>query len=393
MLSNIQNLPNQITILQHNVRDWSTNKYAFCNIYKSIDPDVILINGHGVLNNDQIQIFNYDIYQTNKNNEKHDGVAIAVKKYIKHRLIDDFIQEFLAIKIVTSVGEIIIATAYLPPRRPYLPLIDFQKLVNYSQPTYIIGDFNARHRFFGHNDNNNVGKSLYNLLNAGKILHIGPHFPTFLGTHNITCPDRVFSNNKAFLNYRLTPGPLTPSDHIPIVMKLSVNPIQVPIRKRLNMKRANWEKFREELENTEVPILEEEPIEKIDNALRKFHTNIKNAMENHIPKTTYKTLPSITISEDLRRLQVQYNHLYNFIQNNGPNIQLMHRIKQLKQWLLGLYLERKTEQWDNMIRNINESCDPNSFWKQINQLKGKTTRNIPYVINNNGENIYDDKSK
>lgn len=390
---NMQRRLQQLTIIQHNVRNWSSNKYIYYNAYKSIDPDIILINEHGMRNSNQIKLFNYDTYQTNKKNEKNDGVAIAVKKTIKHRLIDDFIQEFLAVKIETTLGEIIIATTYLPPRRPYLPIIDFQRIMNYNQPTYILGDFNARHRLFGHKDNNDVGKSLVNFINRGKICHIGPQFPTFLGTHNITSPDKVFSNNKAFLNYHLSPGPLTPSDHIPIIMKISVNHIQVPIRKRLNMKKANWEKFREELENTEVPNLQEEPIEELDNAISKFHTNIKNAMENHIPTTTYKTLPSITVSENLRRLQVQYNHLYNYIQTNGPSIQLMNRIKQLKQLLQTIYLEKKTQHWDNIIKNINESSDPNSFWKQINQLKGKSNINIPYVKDINGDKIYDDKSK
>lgn len=123
----------QLTIIQHSVRDWSANKHAYYYTYQSIDPDIILINEHGVKNGNQIKIFNYNIYQSNKSNEKNDGVAIAVKKTMKHRLIDDFMQEFIATKIETTVGEIIIAVTYLPPRRPYLPIIDFQKL----QPTYI----------------------------------------------------------------------------------------------------------------------------------------------------------------------------------------------------------------------------------------------------------------
>lgn len=184
-----------ITILQHNVRNWNINKFAYYTTYQPIDPDIILLNEHGVTNNIQIAIFNYDVYQTNKKNECNDGVTIAIKKNIKHKLIDNFMQEFLALKVETTIGELIIGTAYLPPRRPYLPAMDFLKLINYNQPVYIIGDFNARHRIFGHKDNNTVGKGLHGLINSGKVIHLGPAFPTFIGHNNLTTPDRIFSNN------------------------------------------------------------------------------------------------------------------------------------------------------------------------------------------------------
>ena len=46
-------------------------------------------------------------------------------------------------------------------------------------PTYIIGDFNGRHTHFGNNNNNTAGKSLISLIDKGKMIHLGPHFPTF----------------------------------------------------------------------------------------------------------------------------------------------------------------------------------------------------------------------
>lgn len=175
----------------------------------------------------------------------------------------------------------------------------------------------------------------------GKICHLGPHFPTFLARNNITCPDKIFCKNKAFLNYQKTPGPLTPSDHIPIIMKISANPIQLPTSKRLNMKKANWEKFRKTLEEAEVPNVEGKCIEEIDYSLRKFHTNVKDAIEKHIPKTTYKTIPYIGRNDDLRRLQIQYNHLYDYINKNGANLNEMNRIRQLKITLQTIYREKR----------------------------------------------------
>ena len=98
--------------------------------------------------------------------------------------MDDFDTYFLAIEIKTSLGPIIIATTYLPPR-PFLPYTDMHKLLSNSIPTYILGDFNGRHTTFGNRDNNTVGKSLINLIDQGKMINLGPNFPTFFTQLNI----------------------------------------------------------------------------------------------------------------------------------------------------------------------------------------------------------------
>ncbi len=74
-----------------------------------------------------------------------DGSAIAIKTNIQHKLIDDFDTDFSAIEIQTIQGPIVIATTYLPPRRPFLPFLDMYRLLNNNIPTLILGDFNATH--------------------------------------------------------------------------------------------------------------------------------------------------------------------------------------------------------------------------------------------------------
>lgn len=68
-----------VTILQHNLRHWKTHKYAFYNIYKDYDPNIILLNEHGNKSTEKIKLFGYQVHQ-NMTEEQHDGVAIAIKK-------------------------------------------------------------------------------------------------------------------------------------------------------------------------------------------------------------------------------------------------------------------------------------------------------------------------
>ena len=213
-----------ITIIQHNVLYWSTNKQSLISNYLSVNPDVILLSSHGLKDNQELKIPGFKIYKVNYSESLSDGSAIAIKHNIKHKLIDDFDTDFLAVELDTSLGPIILATTYLPPRRPFLPYTDMLRLLSNNIPTYILGDFNGRHTAFGNRDNNTVGKSLINLINQVKLIHIGPHFPTYFTHNSATNPDKIFSNKHHYLNCICEQGDITTSDNIPVILKFSTTP-------------------------------------------------------------------------------------------------------------------------------------------------------------------------
>lgn len=112
---------NSVLILQHNVLNWQTQKIKLCSIYQTINPDIILINSHGLKKDDQLKLFNYIVYKRNNSEELNDGVIIGIKRNIKHHLIDDFVEEFLAIRITTTLGTAVIATTYLHHKETTYP--------------------------------------------------------------------------------------------------------------------------------------------------------------------------------------------------------------------------------------------------------------------------------
>lgn len=107
-----------IKILQHNVQSWRNRKNELINKYIEENPDIILINSHGLIDNENIKIRGYTSYTKNIFNEYHDGTAVLIKQNIKHKIIDEFITNTVKIKIETTIGPISIATNYLPLRRP-----------------------------------------------------------------------------------------------------------------------------------------------------------------------------------------------------------------------------------------------------------------------------------
>ena len=81
-----------------------------------------MLNSHGLKNNEILKIPGYRVYKVNYSENLSDGSAIAIKHNIKHKLFDDFDSDFLAVEINTSLGPIVIATTYLPPRRPFFTI-------------------------------------------------------------------------------------------------------------------------------------------------------------------------------------------------------------------------------------------------------------------------------
>ncbi len=149
-----------LTVIQHNVHTWRTNKFLLTNTYLQYNPDIILLNSTGIKDTEQVKIFGYNTYRINSENTLHDGSAILIKNTIRHFITDDFDTDILQVTINTNTGPVNIATTYLPPRRPYLPFPDFHRLATQNTSTYIIGDLNARHTILDNHDCNTVGKAI-----------------------------------------------------------------------------------------------------------------------------------------------------------------------------------------------------------------------------------------
>ena len=192
-----------LKIIQHNVLTWTPKRSnELCNLYRLYDPDIILLNSMGM--GKKVKIQQYNVYARNTREEEQAGIAIAIKKGIKHKLLDEANGDLLGLELETSRGKILIFTAYAPTRHGATEL---QTLLNYIRtpiPTYLFADLNARHRLLGHGSTNNMGNILANLIRRGLLTFLGPEFPTFITEAGRGTPDIVLGNQHANLNITLT---------------------------------------------------------------------------------------------------------------------------------------------------------------------------------------------
>lgn len=382
-------MANKVTIVQHNVLAWTaTRSNELHNTYQTIDPDIILINAHGLKEEERMKLFQYNIYQRNTHNEHNAGTAIAIKRNIRHVIIDDLEEDFLAIKLTTTQGPLIIATGYQPPRRPHLPNNTILRIFRNQYPVIFAGDINARHRTLDHGNNNPAGELINQMIRTGNTIHIGPDFKTYITPRASGTPDIVLTNNKINHNIQLIPGPLTTSDHIPIIIKVSASPIQIPVTPRLNFKKANWQNFSNELSTYRQLNLNNQPINKIDEQMQKWFTAVQNAMKNNIPLTTHRTLPHPKVTNEIKLIQTVYKNIQNSAKNTGWTTQLRTTAKILQNNLTELLKQQRNIMWEELLNNTEKQYnDPAKFWKQIKRLMGTDSGNISYILDPHGNKL------
>lgn len=384
-----------IKVLQHNVLNWRTNKEALILNYTKHNPDILLLNSHGLKTRETLKIPGYHSWKVNYTQENNDGSAILIKHGIQYKLIDDFDTDFIAIKIDTVWGPIIIATTYLPPRRAYLPFTDIYKLINYNIPVFILGDFNASHRCFGNSTSNVVGRSLSQLIDNGDIIHLGPHFNTFFRQNVLSKPDKVFSNKHNYLNTHLEPGDITTSDHIPIILSISTEPILIKKPETYNYKKADWELFQRILqEKINIIDFQNKNLEYLDQQLENWVFNIKLAMMKSIPKTNYNIIYQIKPTSQIKFIQFLLNSLNTCAIQHGWTTANFRVYQDLKNEMKDRCKEEFNKNWEKQIDNIiRDSKDTKVFWNKINRLRGKTTPQNNYLKDDDGREYHTDKEK
>lgn len=340
-----------LKIVQHNVLAWTFNRRnELYNIYRNIDPDIILINAHGRKNEEIIKLFNYNVHQRNTRNENNAGVAIAIKRNIDYQIIDDMEEDFLAIQIMTTLGPLIIATGYLPPRHPTIPINNFLRLFRNQHPVLLAGDLNARHQALEHGNNNTTGELIYHFIRGGNVTHAGPFFKTYITPRSSGTPDIALINNKFNYNLQISPGPLTSSDHLPLIIRVSTSPIQIQVPPRLNFDNANWDNFATQLSTFTIPSLDLQPTRMIDTQLNRWFEAIKSAMRDNIPASNYRTLPHVQLTREIQLLQRAYENIRTKANQTGWTEQLRNSMKILQHNMANIMKDQSDKYWEDLLK-------------------------------------------
>lgn len=165
----------------------------------------------------------------------------------------------------------------------------------------MIADLIANHPQLGFARTNTTGRRLATLINNNTITHLDPHFPTHHAYNTATTPDIILFNNNTYHNTRTHRGPITTSDHTPIILKISTKPILTPAPPRRKFSQANIKAFQRDLKQaftSTTPQLRVTP-EETDEEIESWYEKTQTAVENHIPLTHHRHTPPSPTKHEL----------------------------------------------------------------------------------------------
>ncbi|KAG0711334.1 RNA-directed DNA polymerase from mobile element jockey [Chionoecetes opilio] len=115
--------------------------------------------------------------------------------------------------------------------------------------------------------------------------------------------------------HEINKGPLTTSDHIPIILDISTSPIPIPVPKSFAFNRTDWDAFDgdESLQMADLPDVSRATLDDIDAARDSWMSTVKLAADRHIPKTAHKTPAYCTPT-----LQTDTDDTYTVPGSSGP---------------------------------------------------------------------------
>ena len=375
-----------------NVQTWTEIKNSTLapHVTKN-DPDVILIADIGKIDRQKpIKLHPYLVFVTNKNNEHCAGAAIAVRKGLNFKVLNNFDYDTIGVQIQTHTGPLIIMTNYSPPRHYNIPNSDLEYAIRNNWPVIIVADLNARHSMFGYTGRSNPkGRQLNKLVFNNKLNYVGPGFPTFFSHNNIhgTKPDSVLTNNKFYFNYHVSPGGMGPSDHMAIHLKISCNPILLECPAYENYTNTNWGTYKDNFKFIPQINLESKFLSDLHQEINSMFSNIKYAKEKATPIVKFKRIRTSKCTVKFKRLTKILDYYSTKLLTTGRTPYIDRKLNETRNALVDEGNTMKYLWWEEQLCKVEAAANDNcKFWRQVNKIQGKPTNQIPIlksIINGN----------
>lgn len=327
---------------------------------------------------------NYLVYRNDRIDGAAGGVAIIIHKRIKHKLLSSFntkVIESLGIEVETNLGTLLFTVAYLPfqcrgQQKNYFKS-DLQKLSRHRSKFLIVGDLNSKHRTWNNIQSNSNGKILFDDCSSGYYTIQYPNSPTcFHSINNPSTIDLVLTDLGSFTSQLVTHADFD-SDHLPVTFSISQETILNPISAVFNYHRANWEQYKEFIEDRldRNTILSNQL--DIDIALENLTSTILEARNSFVPKTM-KKLDSFTIDDDLQLLiRLKNIRRRQYQRTREPYLKEIY--KDLQKEISRRFIYLRNDRFSKQVEKIKPHSKP--FWKLSKILK-KPQKPIPALVEN-----------
>lgn len=332
-----------------------------------------------------LKIPGYKTYIQSRN-KRGGGVAIFVKRNIEHfefKLNVSGEIEFVGIKILSNAQNLVIGQVYKPPNKK-LCLEDLKALFT-GNNLIIMGDLNCKRTEWHCFDNNKNGDILLDFCLENNVTIAAP--PNFTNFPTIGRPSVIdLFLLKGGMNYTVpTTKARLSSDHNPVEIFVKFNHNVIKNSIIFNYERANWPKFRKDLNENLNLIFSIHTADELENQIGLLTENINIALKNNVPtkkvnfqrKELPKFLKSLIALKNKVRKQYQ----------NDPKITTKNFLKKLEKSVKFHLRVFEAENTEKFFQKLN--FQDGSIWKYA-KIYSRKSENSSTLFDTNGVELKSD---
>ena len=301
------------------------------------------------------------------------GLLIFIHKSINFRqqpqspeTLSDLHLEELTISAKLGNTELIISNIYIPPTSSctagYQPSIDHLMT---TPDTLILGDFNAHHSSWHATSTDTRGKNLADSICNSDFGILNWDTPTRLPSNAMpSSPDVSLASSSLITSTNWNTITTLGSDHLPILIRLQTTVSVTPASHRtyVNLKKANWARFTQEIEDK----LSNRPLpsdcQKDEKTLRAI---ILKAASHHIPTGRHK-INTEPVPAEILDLTKERDELRQR-DHTSPELQ------RLNEEITRTTTAHKQAKWKQFVETMDHKTDSSKLWRAIKAIDGKST--------------------
>lgn len=328
--------------------------------------DILFINETKLKATETLKIRNYNSYCSNRENAAG-GVAILIRRGIPHERVE--IKRVVSIEhiCIRLQSNIYLIAAYNKPSNSFSHS-DLDSLLEVSNKVLVVGDLNARHTNWSCHRNNRNGLTLNSYIQNNNVTILHTDSPTHIPYNNGTPTfiDLVINKNVINMKKLQVLNELN-SDHLPVYFTLGNESNPKLKRSIFDYKGADWERFRDILNDKIITNSKIETKEDVDEEVLKLTRNIQHARDKVIKMKTVIAQNTELSDSILKEIKFR-NYLRKQWQKTGSLVfkeLYMEKIKEVRAQIA----EFRNKKWSEKLSKINTR--DKSLWRMTKVLKSE----------------------
>ena len=380
---NLTTYPVNLKILQWNAGALSqTKKVELARTLNKQKIDVFTIM-EANLSNEDVKYYHFNGYTLHilqKYRQIASGILVGVRNDItntftevKHMGTDTDKSEIVQVDVWKNEFHYKIYAVYSPPNNKP----DFS-ILNFTNKTIFLGDFNGHSPIWGYTDTNASGKETEDILNTSNLQLVYNKNDTHTYLHyneTQTTPDLLLVSSDIFLNTEREIVDDPGSGHRPVIATITLSPQRGQprtknVRSSWNFRKADWGKFTSCLENTLIA-------SKID--FTQHPSIIGNYISEQIIAAAKHSIPRGTIgnfkcfwNSDLETLKQEREAQRKIAEDTKTQENVM-KWRQAAAKLKRAISEAKRQAFHTFISNANFQDNSTSIHRFLNKIQNKTS--------------------